>query len=112
MSELFEAATGISMNAEELMKAGERIITLERMIQVREGRTRKDDNLPRRITHEKVRTRDGKEYVITEEELNEMLDKYFELRGWDKKTGVPLPNKLKELNLEFTILIAQKVLGT
>ena len=112
MSELFEAATGIPMNAEELVRAGERIITLERMIQVREGRTRKDDNLPWRITHEKVRTRDGKEYVITEEELNEMLDKYFELRGWDKKTGVPLPNKLKELNLEFTIPIAQKVLGT
>ena len=46
MSELFEADTGISLSARELMKAGERIITLERMIQVREGHTRKDDDLP------------------------------------------------------------------
>ena len=60
------------------------------------------------MAHEKVRTREGRKYVITEEELNEMLDRYFELRGWDKKTGVPLPSKLKELNLELTIPIAHE----
>ncbi len=111
MSELFEAATGIKMSAEALMKAGERIVTLERMIQVREGRRRKDDTLPRRILHEKVRTRDGREYVLTKEELNAMLDRYFELRKWDKKTGVPTPEKLRELDLEFTIPVALKALS-
>jgi aldehyde:ferredoxin oxidoreductase len=31
--------------------------------------------------------------------LDEMLDAYYEFRGWDKKTGKPTPEKLKELGL-------------
>lgn len=29
-----------------------------------------------------------------------MLDKYYELRGWDKATGKPTPEKLTQLGLE------------
>ncbi|HHC19066.1 MAG TPA: hypothetical protein ENK81_01500 [Euryarchaeota archaeon] len=110
MADLFTAATGIEKNAETLMRDGERIVTLERMILVREGRRRKDDKLPWRIMHEPIKTREGKEYVVSEEELNEMLDKYFRLRGWDAKTGVPLPEKLRALGLEFTVDVAEKAL--
>ena len=37
------------------------------------------------------------------EELDTMLDNYYETRGWDKKTGTPTPEKLKELGLDFVI---------
>jgi hypothetical protein len=30
---------------------------------------------------------------------DQMLDEYYELRKWDKKTGWPTPEKLEELNL-------------
>jgi aldehyde:ferredoxin oxidoreductase len=30
-----------------------------------------------------------------------MLDNYYEVRGWDKKTGIPTAAKLKELGLDF-----------
>jgi aldehyde:ferredoxin oxidoreductase len=32
-----------------------------------------------------------------------MLDEYYEARGWDKKTGIPTPEKLRELALEYVI---------
>jgi len=103
LSELFEDATGIASTPEKIMKSGERIVTLERMIQVREGRSRKDDTLPWRILNEEIITREGKRYVFTEETLNSMLDKYFKLRGWNVEKGIPTPEKLKELKLEFAI---------
>jgi aldehyde:ferredoxin oxidoreductase len=34
-----------------------------------------------------------------------MLEEYYAFRGWDKN-GVPKPEKLKELSLEFTIEVA------
>lgn len=108
LSELFEAATGIKTTPSELMKSGERIVTLERMIQVREGRTRKDDTLPWRILNEGITTREGRTYELTEKTLNSMLNKYFKLRGWDVEKGVPTPDKLKELKLEFTLSEAVK----
>ncbi len=110
MADLFTAATGIEKTAEGIMRDGERIVTLERMIVVREGRRREDDKLPWRIMHEPIKTRDEKEYVVSEDELKEMLDRYFALRKWDIKTGVPLPEKLKALDLEFTIEVAERAL--
>lgn len=108
LSELFESATGIESTPEKIMKSGERIVTLERMIQVREGRSRKDDTLPWRILNEEITTRDGKKYVLTEATLNSMLDKYFKLREWNVEKGIPTPDKLRELRLEFTVEEALK----
>ena len=38
---------------------------------------------------------------ISREELQSMLDNYYEIRGWDKRTGIPTAAKLKELGLDF-----------
>ncbi|MEO3993546.1 MAG: aldehyde ferredoxin oxidoreductase C-terminal domain-containing protein [Desulfurococcaceae archaeon TW002] len=108
LSELFEDATGIESTPEKIMRSGERIVTLERMIQVREGRARKDDTLPWRILNEEITTREGKTYILTEATLNSMLDKYFMLRGWNVEKGIPTLDKLKELKLEFAIEEALK----
>jgi len=35
--------------------------------------------------------------------LEILLDPYYEFRGWDKATGKPTPEKLKELGLEEVI---------
>jgi len=34
---------------------------------------------------------------------NKMLDKYYELHGWNKKTGVPTNKTLKDLDLKTAI---------
>lgn len=45
-----------------------------------------------------------KQKIITRADTEHMLDVYYEIRGWDRDTGAPLPEKLKALGLEkFTI---------
>ena len=41
-----------------------------------------------------------KNAIITKEDTERMLDDYYDERGWDKETGEPTPEKLKELGLE------------
>jgi aldehyde:ferredoxin oxidoreductase len=35
--------------------------------------------------------------------LDRMLDEYYDLREWDKATGLPTEKKLNNLKLEYTI---------
>ena len=81
-----------------LWKVGERIWNLERMFAVREGMSRKDDNYPDRIKYEVLPSGPAANQVFEQEQL---LDEYYEVRGWDVKTGIPTKDKLKELNLDF-----------
>lgn len=83
---------------DHLNKVGDRIINLERLFNLREGKGREDDYLPKRMRTEPLQTRgaDGEGQTVSRHE--EFLDKYYELRGWSKE-GVPLPEKLKELGI-------------
>jgi len=38
--------------------------------------------------------------ALTEEDMERMLDHYYEERGWDRREGVPTMEKLKELALD------------
>jgi aldehyde:ferredoxin oxidoreductase len=99
LAALYSAATGWSMSGKELLKTGERIYNVERMFNVREGTSRKDDIMPERI-YEIVPSGPTKgTCLLTREELNQMLDEYYELRGWDKN-GIPTEEKKKELKLQ------------
>ncbi len=97
------------MSAEELSKAGERINTLARLINIREGFTRKDDSLPWKVMNVPIPD-DGpmKGAIVTQDELDLMLDDYYETRGWTFE-GVPKAEKLKDLGMEeLTGLVAGK----
>ena len=37
---------------------------------------------------------------LSEKDVNQYLDDYYDERGWDKDTSQPTANKLKELGLE------------
>jgi aldehyde:ferredoxin oxidoreductase len=80
------------------MTIGDRICTLERLILNREGIRRKDDNLPRRIMEEPLPEGMAKGRVITREMYDEMLDEYYEVRGWDAD-GVPREETLAKLEI-------------
>jgi len=96
--ELLNKATGFNFTVGEYLKAGERIWNLTRLFNVREGLTKKDDSLPARFMEEFLPDGVAKGHVITEKMLDEMLDKYYALRGWDKN-GIPTKEKLKMLGL-------------
>jgi len=100
-SKLIQLATGLKFSKSQLTQIGERIYTLERMFNLREGFTRKDDNLPERYFKEptplglpiaKGKKIDRKKFEI-------MLDEYYALHGWSKN-GVPTKKALAKLGLD------------
>jgi aldehyde:ferredoxin oxidoreductase len=101
---MIAAARGIDKFANDayLKKVGERMFNLERAFNVREGFSRKQDTLPKRILTEPLHTRKapGEGQIVSHQD--EFLDKYYQLRGWTKD-GIPTEKKLKELGLDFTL---------
>jgi aldehyde:ferredoxin oxidoreductase len=78
------------------MKTGERIINLERLFNIREGLSIKDDTLPRRFLEEPLPEGPSKGHIC---ELQPMMRDYYRLRKWDSNTGRPHVSKLKELGI-------------
>jgi aldehyde:ferredoxin oxidoreductase len=81
--EVVNYITGAGLTGRDLVIAGERIYTIERILLNREGVTRKDDMLPPRIMYEPVPDGPAKGHRISPAMLNFMLDEYYEARGWD-----------------------------
>ncbi len=95
-SKLFSAITGIRMSQWEMLRAGRRIHTLERLMNTREGIRRKDDTLPERFMKE-GRGCDEEQHTVP---LFEMLDAYYELRGYDHQ-GIPAMKTLRRLGIDI-----------
>jgi aldehyde:ferredoxin oxidoreductase len=95
--EMLNAVTGWEMTPEESMEIGDRVFTLCRMFNVREGMSRKDDTLPKRLS-ESLPEGATAGSVITKEDLDKMLDEYYAFRNWDSN-GIPTEEKLKALGL-------------
>jgi aldehyde:ferredoxin oxidoreductase len=93
---LYSTATGKSTDANRMMWLGERIFNLEKCFNVLHTKwTREDDMPPKRFTTHPL---DG-QFKIDSEAWEEMLDRYYELHGWDKTTGKPLRETLHRLDL-------------
>jgi aldehyde:ferredoxin oxidoreductase len=89
------SVTGWDWTMNDFLKTGERIFTLQRLVNVKYGITRKDDVLPKKIFEPaKEGGRAGKIPVPFEP----ALDRYYALRGWDMN-GIPKKEKLEELDL-------------
>lgn len=93
---MLNALTGKERSLDDYKKIGFRILTLERMFNVREGFTRVDDYLPKRLTHEPLPDGPNAGRVVP---MDEILDEGYQAMGWDKGTGIPLQETLKELGL-------------
>jgi aldehyde:ferredoxin oxidoreductase len=89
-------ATGWDFDVDEFRMAGERIVNLARAFNVREGASREDDTLPKRLLEEPLPEGPAEGLVV---DLEPLLDAYYEARGWDKATGKPTAAKLTELGL-------------
>jgi aldehyde:ferredoxin oxidoreductase len=100
LSEMYQAYTGLRMTPRELMRCGERIQNLMRLYINREGITRKQDDLPERFYKEPLFLGAIQGAVAKKEVINRLLDEFYELRGWDRETGIPTREKIDELGLE------------
>jgi len=87
--------TGIQYTTGDLTRVGERVWNLERLYNLRQGFTRKDDTLPPRLLSEAPLDGPSAGWVV---QLEPMLKEYYRGRGWDEN-GVPKPSRLAELGL-------------
>lgn len=97
---LIQKLLGYPFTVEDFATTGERLYNLARVYNVREGITRANDTLPARLLEEPMPEGPAQGQVVN---LEPLLDAYYEYRGWDKETGKPTKEKLKELGLEWTI---------
>ena len=84
-------------SADYLWHVGEKVYNLERCFNIREGFSRKDDTLPKRMYTEPLQggMRDGE--IIRKPDV--IIDEYYGARGWDSN-GIPTKETLARLGLK------------
>jgi len=101
--EIVRAVTGWNTSLWELMKAGERIGTMARVYNLREGLTADDDRLPQRFFVPPTAGPLHEDSVaIDPQDLEEAKNLYYQMMGWDRDTGAPHHWKLQELDIGWT----------
>ena len=99
ITEVFNTVTGKDWDLDRMLMVSERVRNLERMFDVREGLRRKDDSLPKKFFEEPLQKGQYAGEVLDRDKFEAMKDEYYEIRGWDRETGIPTPEKLADLGL-------------
>jgi aldehyde:ferredoxin oxidoreductase len=101
LTEAVNSATGWNMTVEEAKKVGLRAVNMMRVFNSRAGHTPDQETLSLRYgSTPKDGPAEGKSIIP---HWDAMVDKYYQLMGWDRKTGLPYPETLKDLDLEELI---------
>jgi aldehyde:ferredoxin oxidoreductase len=95
--ELINAATEEDYTLKEILYVGERAWNLKRLINQRLGLARENDRLPK-LLREAYQDGGSEGYLVP---LEDMLATYYQARGWDAESGMPTPEKLNELGLDW-----------
>lgn len=101
----FSAVTGWKYSLEEIKSQANRIYTIERIFNIREGFRKKDDTLPFRSLNEPMPDGPAKGNVVP---LREMLLEYYFLRGWSEE-GIPKEETLRNLKLDEFVEIIRNI---
>jgi len=93
---VLNAATGLEIDAQEMLAIGERNYSIRKIISAYSGYTRSDDDLPPRLK-EPLRGGAVEGENIPDDVLQSAIDEYYRLRGFDQYG--PTDEKLDQLNL-------------
>jgi aldehyde:ferredoxin oxidoreductase len=98
LANIVAAVTGWDTSVTEQLRVGERILTMARLFNIREGFNAADDRLPLRFFQP---TTDGAlaDKPLDPAKMEMARSYYYTLMGWDASTGIPLPEKLEELGI-------------
>jgi aldehyde:ferredoxin oxidoreductase len=100
-SEWLRLIPGIELSPQEIWEVAERAYNLERLFNIREGATRKDDWLVDRYFDEETTL--GFDIVrnksIDRKKFKAMIDEYYKHHGWNQ-SGKPKAETLKRLGIE------------
>jgi len=100
-AELANAALGTDFSAEKLMSMGEGSYNLEKAFNtIHAGFTRKDDYPPQRFMEEPVISGPMAGRRFDKDGYDIMIDRYYELLGWDQQTSWQTRTCLESLGME------------
>ncbi len=94
LAALLSAVTGWNVNMRDLMRTGDRIRTMERLVSCRFGCSRKDD-----FMHMPFRVEASDYWLPKEREVVKAVKEYYHIKGWSDD-GVPTMQKIQELGIE------------
>lgn len=99
VAELTSAVTGHEASVTELLRIAERILTMFRIFNIREGFTGADDKLPARFFEPTI---GGPlcDKPLNSEDMQRAKHYYYHQMGWDER-GVPTNEKLEELGIDY-----------
>lgn len=95
IASFYSAVTGVAHDEDDVRELGERVFNLERSFNCRLGFARREDALPQRLTHVPHTRGFGEGNTVP---LEEMLDKYYQLRGWTPN-GRPTAEALEKMGV-------------
>ncbi len=84
LATIIEGTMGLRLTKDNMRSRASSITDNTRRFNISEGLTPRDDQLPARFHDEALES--GK--VITRKQMRQLLDEYYQARGWDK-TGIP-----------------------
>ncbi|NIN00036.1 MAG: hypothetical protein GTO24_18780 [candidate division Zixibacteria bacterium] len=98
---LVNSALGIDLTEEELFTIARRSYNLEKAFNtLHTDFDRKDDYPPKRFMGEPVKSGPYKGHRCEKENWDRMLDEFYALQGWDRKTGLQTRTCLTGLGME------------
>ncbi len=100
--DMLRALTGWDYTDFEALRQGERVTTMARVFNLREGLTAADDQLPKRFLSSTPRGA-LKGTAIDPEAMKRAKRTFYILMGWDPITGVPTREKLEELDIAWAV---------
>lgn len=98
-AELLSVGLGETVTAAELDQAGERIWTLSRMFNIRNGFGAAEDSLPEKVLKKPLKNGPNAGRIFAPEDFAIALVSYYRKRGWNEQ-GQPSAAKLAELGLD------------
>jgi aldehyde:ferredoxin oxidoreductase len=101
MADLMTAATGWDVSVEEIQAIGRRRLNLMRAFNAREGLTRDQDTLPKKLYKKALDGGRTNGALLEEAELLAGMDTYFEQAGWDIASGTPTRSTLEDAGLAW-----------
>jgi len=98
--------TGWETNVDDLQLIGERRLNLMRVFSAREGFTRAEDRLPKKM-YKALTGGETDGIALNEDELENAKDMYYKMAGWDQN-GIPKRDKLEALDIGWAAELLEK----
>jgi aldehyde:ferredoxin oxidoreductase len=110
IAELLSSATGIEFTTNKLEEIAMRQLSMEKAINLKlTGFSRKDDMPDERELNEPIKFGKLDGWKFDKDKLNAMLDRYYDLHGWDRKTSYPTRETLEKYGLKHVADELEKI---